>query len=97
VEKQIIFELCIYRTVFNNKTLSSPDFVDQAHVVGNDIGHGEIRGRGNHPGQGFVLLVEAFQAPIGDGADADLDGGEGDGALDDGRYFLTTPPKRTKP
>lgn len=53
----------------------------EADVIGDDIGEGEVRGEGDDPGQGLVLLVEGLQGDVGYRGDADLGCGKEDRAF----------------
>lgn len=57
--------------------------VDQPQIVGHDVGHGEVRGQGKHPSQASIAFIHLLQTDIGEGADADFNGGECGRALDD--------------
>ena len=57
---------------------------EEAEVVGDDVGEGEVGGQGNDPAQGLVALVEGFRSEVGGDGDSTLDRRENQVVLNEG-------------
>jgi hypothetical protein len=60
--------------------------LEEADVIGDDVGEGEIGGDGNDPAEGFGAFVEGPGAEDGKDGQSALDGGEDGGVFDEGLH-----------